>query len=162
MTRRYFPCETDDGNHTAYHLHIFSDASMKAYGAVVYICVGDTTSFVIAKTRVAPIKQLTLPQLESMEALVATRLGKFVIYAIGNIYNNISVHLWSDSHIVLHWIHSEKRLKQFVAHQIQEISQTFPISLWNYCPTGDNPAERNEQCSTVHFTLDKWSVLVIR
>ena len=76
-----------------------------------------------------------------MATLVATRLGKFVIDALGNLYNNISVHLWSDSQIVLHWIHSEKRLKQFVAHRIQEISQTFPISLWNYCPTGENPAD---------------------
>ena len=97
IQRCYTPCETEDSNHAAYHLHIFSDASTKAYGAVVYICVNDTTSFVMAKTRVAPIKKLTLPQLELMAALVATRLGKFVIAALGNLYNNISVHLWSDS-----------------------------------------------------------------
>ena len=141
MTRRYFPGETEDDEHTAYHLHIFADASIKAYGAVVYICKGNITSFVIAKTRVAPIKQLTLPQLELMAALVATRLGKFVINSLDNLYNNISIHLWSDSQIVLHWIRSEKKLKQFVAHRIQEITQTFPITLWNYCPTKDNPAD---------------------
>ena len=139
--RRYFPCETGNCDHTVYHLHVFSDASTKAYGAVVYICANDTTSFVIAKTRVAPIKQLTLPQLELMGALVATRLGKFVINALGNLYSNISVHLWSDSQIVLCWIHSEKKLKQFVAHRVQEISQAFPITLWNYCPSRDNPAD---------------------
>ena len=72
---------------------------------------------------------------------MATTLGKFVIHSLGNLYNNISVHLWSDSQIVLYWIHSEKKLKQFVAHQVQEITQTFPITLWNYCPTGDNPAD---------------------
>ena len=141
IQRCYTPCETEDSNHAVYHLHIFSDASTKAYGAVVYICVNNTTSFVMAKTQVAPIKKLTLPQLELMAALVATRLGKFVIAALGNLYNNISVHLWSDSQIVLCWIHSEKKLKQFVAHRVQEISQTFPITLWNYCPSGDNPAD---------------------
>ena len=120
MKCRYFPFEAE--NDTAYHLHVFSDASTKAYGAVVNMCANNTTSFVTAKTRVAPIKQLTLPQLELMAALVATRLGKFVIDALGSLYSNISVHLWLDSQIVLCWICSEKKLKQFVAHRIQEIS----------------------------------------
>ena len=114
MARRYFPCKTEDDDHTTYH--IFADASKIAYGAVVYIYKGNITSFVIAKARVAPIRKLTLPQLELMAALVATRLGKFVIDSLGNLYNNTSIHLWSDSQIVLHWIHSEKKLKQFVAH----------------------------------------------
>ena len=26
-------------------------------------------------------------------------------------------------------------------HRIQEISQTFPSTVWNYCPTGDNPVD---------------------
>ena len=43
---------------------------------------------------------------------------------------------------MLHWISSKKQLKlQFVSHRIQEITQTFPPTLWNYCPTGDNPAD---------------------
>ena len=75
-----------------------------------------------------------------MAALIATRLGKLDIDSLGNHYK-FSVHLWSDSQVVLHWIHSEKRLKQFFAHRVQEISQTFPISLWRYCPTGDNPTD---------------------
>ena len=73
----------------------------------------------------APIKSLTLPQLELMAAL---GLGKFVVDSLGDCYQ-ISAHLWSDSQIVLHWIHSVKKLKQFVAHRIQEISRTFPITL---------------------------------
>ena len=93
MKRRYFPFKKE--NDTAYHLHVF--ASTKAYGAVVYICANNTTSFVIAKTCVAPIKQLTLPQLELVVALMVTRLGKFVIDALGSLYSNISVHSWSDS-----------------------------------------------------------------
>ena len=140
ISRRYFPTDLEGDNPTEHPLHIFADASMKAYGAVVYICEGNIASFVIAKTRVAPIKQLTLPQLELMAALVATRLGKLVVDSLSNHYN-FSVHLWSDSQVVLHWIHSEKKLKQFVTHRVEEISQTFPISLWRCCPTGDNPAD---------------------
>ena len=39
-------------------LHVFADASSKAYGAVVYIQQGNETTFIIAKARVAPLKQL--------------------------------------------------------------------------------------------------------
>ena len=80
----------------------------------LYTSVKATPPFVIAKTRVASIKPLTLPQLELMAVLIATRLGKLVIDSLGNHYK-FSVHLWSDSQVVLHWIRSEKRLKQFVA-----------------------------------------------
>ena len=55
-------------------LHSFADASLKAYGAVVFLTQGNEVSFIIAKSRVAPLKQLTLPRLELMAALVATRL----------------------------------------------------------------------------------------
>ena len=65
MMRRYFPSERERDDHTTYHIHVFADVSMKAYGAVVYICEGNTTSFVIVKTRVVPIKSLTLPQLDT-------------------------------------------------------------------------------------------------
>ena len=43
---------------------------------------------------------------------------------------------------MLHWIGSQKKQKlQFVLHRVQEIIQTFPGTTWNYCPSGDNPAD---------------------
>ena len=42
--------------------HVFADASIKAYSAVAYLQVNNHTALVIAKTRVAPVKQLTLPK----------------------------------------------------------------------------------------------------
>ena len=50
-------------------LHGFSDASESAYAGAVYLQMVDTdgtahVSLVMAKTRVAPLKQLTIPRLE--------------------------------------------------------------------------------------------------
>lgn len=49
-------------------LHIFANASEKAYAAVAYFRIEKgnniTTSFVIAKTRVAPLKPISVPRME--------------------------------------------------------------------------------------------------
>ena len=77
-------------------LHAFSDASIKAYGAVVYLYsqTHSDTAFVIAKSRIAPLKCPTLPRLELMAALIAARLTKFVINSLNLI--NIPVYVWVD------------------------------------------------------------------
>ena len=111
-------------------LYVLADASTKAYGAVVYIQQGSETAFVIAKTRVAPLKQLTLPRLELMAALVATRLAKFVVKSFNEHFDGISIQFWSDSEIVLYWLHSQKKLKQFISNRIREINQTIPNAKW--------------------------------
>ena len=90
-------------------LHTFADASLKAYGAVVYTQWGSQVSFVIAK---ATLSKFTLPCLYSCGS---SGLTKFVFNSLDGLYHDIPVHLWSDSHIVLHWIGSQKKQKlQFV------------------------------------------------
>ena len=120
-------------------LHSFADASLKAYGAVVFLTQGDEVSFIVAKSRVAPLKELTLPRLELMAALVATRLTHFVVKAIP--LKDPSIFVWSDSQIVLHWVNSRKQLPTFVRHRITEIQSLLPTAEWKYCPTLENPAD---------------------
>ncbi|GFR12555.1 uncharacterized protein TNCT_263951 [Trichonephila clavata] len=55
-------------------LHGFCDASTKAYAAVVYLKSKQEIHLVSAKTRVAPIKQLTTPRLELCGALLLAEL----------------------------------------------------------------------------------------
>ena len=102
------------------------DASKKGYGAVVYLCQGRQSSFIMSKTRVAPLKELTLPKLELMAAVVGTRLLKCILHSLLPIYTDIPFYMWSDSQIVLYWINSSKRLLQFVSHRITEIQQSTP------------------------------------
>ena len=85
-------------------LHVFADASEKAFGAVAYIRARLTNGRIIvqllcAKTRVAPLKQQTLPRLELCAAVLAAQLAQRIK---GDLQvKNQPVFLWTDSEIVL-------------------------------------------------------------
>ena len=125
-------------------LHAFCDASEKAYGYCIYIRSIDhisNTSFVsliLSKTRIAPIKQLTIPKLELCAAhLMAT--------GINSLYERIKcnrIFAWSDSQIVLAWIKKKpSELKIFVANRIRFIQSIGCIDSWKYIQTKNNPAD---------------------
>jgi len=117
----------------------FADASLTAYGAVAFLCNDANISFVIAKSRVAPLKQLTLPKLELMGTLTAARLCDFVVQALHPL--SLSTYFWSDSQIILHWIKGDKHTNTFVNHRVTEILRFSTPDQWRYCSTQDNPAD---------------------
>jgi len=137
ISRQYFP--TIGTSEQPDTLHVFADASLTAYGAVAFLCSGKSTSFVMAKSRVAPIKPLTLPKLELMGALTAARLSDFIVQALRPL--TLLTHFWSDSQITLHWIKGQKRTDTFVTHRVTEILSFSRPDHWQYCPTQDNPAD---------------------
>ncbi|CAG2229330.1 unnamed protein product [Mytilus edulis] len=112
---------------------------MKAYGAVAYMYLskGHSAALVMAKTRVAPVKKLTLPQLELMAAVIGARLTQHLKSTL----ECTDVTLWSDSQIVLQWLNTSKPLKRFVSNRIKEINELTEECKWKYCPTNCNPAD---------------------
>ena len=96
LTRQYLP---DPDWTQSTQLFVFADASLQAYGAVAFISDNNRVSFVMAKSRVAPLKQLSLPKLELMAALITARLSKFIREALHVM--TLTLHLWTDSQIVL-------------------------------------------------------------
>jgi len=127
VTRCYFQSPI-----TQPSIHCFADASLKAYGAIVFIVQQDQVSFVMAKSRVAPLKFLTLPRLELMATLVATRLVRLVLDTLS--LQDPPVYFWSYSQIVLHWVQSEKQLPAYVQNRVGEMRSQHPTAKWRYCP----------------------------
>ena len=135
INRPYFTTTFD--THSV-ELHLFADASIRAFCSVTFLLLRQQSSFVMAKTCVAPLKHCTLPRLELMATLVAARLAKFMINSLK--LRSTPSFIWTDSQIVSYWIHSSKKLPHFISHHVAEIHQSIPSTAFNYCPTNDNPA----------------------
>lgn len=126
-------------------LHGFSDASTSAYAAAIYARIRQPdgqyhTTLLTSKTRVAPLKQISIPRLELCGAVLVAELLK-------NTQQNLQipdsyVYAWTDSSIVLHWLRAQpSKWKTFVANRVSAIQQIIPISSWRHVPTADNPAD---------------------
>lgn len=129
---------------SAVELHGFSDASQLAMAAVVYLSVhnptGATISFVCSKTKVAPLKRLSIPRLELTAALLLSRLIHYVQATLK--VDVKATHLWTDSLVTLSWIKSHaSRWKDFVRNRVAQIQELTPGAHWRYIPGTSNPAD---------------------
>ena len=126
-------------------LHTFSDASEKAYAAAVYTRHeyedgNVTTRLIASKTRLSPLKTVSIPRLELMGALIGLRLANQVCSALKIPSSNVTY--WVDSLNVGFWIRGQSReYKPFVAHRIGAIHDKSNPDQWRYVPTDLNPAD---------------------
>lgn len=125
-------------------LHVLVDAGQDAYAAVAYLRLEKNSmvdcSLINAKSRVAPIKIVSIPRLELEAARLGARLAKSCKEMIG--INIPSTVFWSDSDTVLAWLRSDaKSNPAFVAHRIAEIQDLTDIANWRYVPSSQNVAD---------------------
>ena len=127
-------------------IHRFCDASENAYAAVTYLRIESATaikvSYLMAKTRVAPVKPVSIPRLELMAAHSLAKLVRYVLDALKTQRTIDKVYLWSDSKIVLGWISKpSSSWKTFVKNRVQDIHDSFSSSVWGHCVGIENPAD---------------------
>ena len=131
--RAYFPNQPWRTSEKEVQLHAFGDASTTAYGTCIYIRVKSTGKFqcslVAARTRVAPIKLISLPRLELLSSLITARLCEYVRTALS--ISSDQVFCYTDSMVSLGWIKGDPlKFKTFVAHHIIEIQSLVTPSQW--------------------------------
>lgn len=145
LERMQFPRWIGARHGATLQLHGFADASESAYGGVVYVrCVmpdGQVrVSLLTAKTKVAPLQQVTLPRLELCAAVLVSKLLRSVMATYG--LDAADCVLWSDSQVTLSWIRKAPRTwKTFVANRVSAIQSIVPPTRWRYVPSAENPAD---------------------
>lgn len=133
------------GSQKSIDLHGFCDASNLAYAAAIYCRVVQQdgsirVGLVAAKTKVSPIKQISLPRLELCGALLLARTMVIVKTALEMPF--VDTHTWTDSEIVLAWLADNPiRWKTFVANRTSEIQTSLINNQWHHVSSIDNPAD---------------------
>ena len=140
-------------------LHHFSDASQDAYGTVSYARFVNTDgdvycTFLIGKTRLAPLKTITIPRLELSAAVVAVRMDQMLrrelrLQVQGSTF-------WTDSMLVLQYVGNQsKRFQTFVANRVATIHDGSTANQWRYVNSEQNPADDASRGLDALSMLDK-------
>ncbi|XP_058828323.1 uncharacterized protein LOC131688174 [Topomyia yanbarensis] len=126
-------------------LHTFADASETAYGACTYARSVDTqcnisVQLLASKSRVAPLKRVTLLRLELCAADLAAKLHSRIIQALQ--INIASSFFWSDSMVTLQWLKSPPNTwKTYIANRVSAIQTATHGAQWKHVASKQNPAD---------------------
>ncbi|KAF8778464.1 hypothetical protein HNY73_015185 [Argiope bruennichi] len=115
------------------------------FAAVVYVSVhtkngNKNCHLLCSKSRVAPLKTLSIPRLELSACLLLSKLVNKVVAALKSDLQEIT--LFSDSTIALSWIRTlPYLLKTFVANRGAKIRELTKNLSWQHISSENNPAD---------------------
>ena len=140
-------------------LHNFSDASSYGYGQCSYLRLVDDQNriyctLVMAKSRVAPLKPITIPRLELTAALVSAKIGDFLQKELE--YDEMKIFYWTDSKVVLGYIANDaRRFHVFVSNRVQQIRDLTSPSQWRYVDTKSNSADFASRGMSAEYIISR-------
>jgi len=143
IPRCYKPEEFGDPK--VVELHHFSDASQAGYGQCSYLRLLNESdqahcSLVVGKSRVTPLKSVTIPRLELTAAVVSVRVSQWLGHELD--YQDVTQFFWTDSKVVMGYINNvTRRFHVFVANRVQQIHEHTQAQQWQYIDTHSNPAD---------------------
>lgn len=123
----------------------FSDARTMGYGQCSYIRLVDDQdkfhcSLLMAKSRMTPLRSITISRLELTAAVVSVRMNLLLRSELE--YTNMTEWFWTDSSVVLGYIaNNTRRFHAFVANRVQQIRDVSEPYQWNYVSSSDYPAD---------------------
>ncbi|GFT05009.1 DUF5641 domain-containing protein [Nephila pilipes] len=141
-------------------IHTFVDASKTAYAACIFLrsesCRGSVTVQLLqARSRIAPMKTITIPRLELMAAVIGARLFSSMKQSLKLPY--MKTYFWTDSSTVLTWITRREQWSVFVANRISEITKLTTSEDWLHISTDQNPADiLSRGCGPKQLQKCKW------
>ena len=131
---------------TSSQLHHFSDASEIGFGSVSYLRLVDNSgrihcTILQGKSRLVPLKQVTVPRLELSAATVSVQLDKVLKRELELPLTDASI-FWTDSTSVLRYIKNEnKRFHTFVANRIAMVRDGSDPDQWRHVSGDLNPGD---------------------
>jgi hypothetical protein len=162
LSLRFPRCVAPQGKGCAYDLLVFADGSKQAFCTLAYLRykISETEykcTLLSGKTRVAPLKKISVPRIELLGALAAVRLAE-------SIQNGCRLEIkrryfFTDSSAVLGMINSEcGAFNEFVGTRLGEIkSKCNPAEEWLWLATKENLADMGTREDTVPKDLEPGS-----
>lgn len=125
-------------------MHIFVDASENGFAAVVYLRFQQggiiETALVGSKTKVAPLKFLSIPRSELQACVIGARFANTLQKSLTVKVNRRFFR--TDSSDVISWLNCDhRRYSQFVAFRVSEILDTTEVHEWRWIRTQSNVAD---------------------
>ncbi|XP_071577342.1 uncharacterized protein [Temnothorax nylanderi] len=120
-------------------LHGFADASSRAYAAVIYLRVIRPTgeiqiTLLAAKSKVAPVKTVSIPRLEMNAVVLLARLFEWALQTLT--LPGVPTFGWTDATVVLAWLREHpSQCTPYVANRVADIQTRVPSVRWNHVPS---------------------------